>query len=103
MTRIFGVSSTLGGRRWSGGAFVQIGRRGDAGGLEDPADLADDGGTDGNALTVLRDCRLLKTVEIAQQIGSLEDDATALAQIGQLLLQHQGEKRAEHMAADGGV
>jgi hypothetical protein len=27
----------------------------------------------------------------------------ALTQIGQLLLQHQGEERAEHMAADGGI
>jgi hypothetical protein len=31
-----------------------------------------------------------------------DDEAVALAQIGQLLLQHQGEERAEHMAADGG-
>ena len=41
--------------------------------------------------------------EIAQQVGPFDDEAVALAQVGQLLLQHQGEERAEHMAADGGV
>src|SRR6516165_3835322 len=51
---------------WSGGAFVQIRRQGDASGLEDAADLAGDGGAGGNALAVLRDGCLLETVEIAQ-------------------------------------
>ena len=41
--------------------------------------------------------------EIAQQVGPFDDEAVALAQVGQLLLQHQGEERAEHMTADGGI
>jgi hypothetical protein len=82
---------------------VQIRRQGDASGLEDAADLAGDGGAGGNALAVLRNGCLLETVEIAQQVGSFDGEAVARAQVGQLLLQHQGEERAEHMAADGGI
>ena len=72
-------------------------------GLEDAADLASDGGAGSDALAVLLDGCLLETVEIAQQVGPFNDEAVALAQVGQLLLQHQGEERAEHMAADGGI
>ena len=43
---------------------MQIGRQGDAGGLEDPADLAGDRGAGGDALL---DGRLLEAVEVAQQ------------------------------------
>ena len=74
---------------------MQIGRQGDAGGLEDAADLAGDGGAGRNALAVLLDGRFLQPVEIAQQIGPFDNQAVAVAQIGQLLLQHQGEKRAD--------
>jgi hypothetical protein len=82
---------------------VQIGRQGDAGGLEDAANLAGDSGAGGDALAVFFDRGVLETVEIAQQVGPFDDEAVALAQIGQLLLQRQGEERAEHMAADGGI
>ena len=67
------------------GAFVQIGRQGDAGGLEDAADLAGDGGAGGYMLAVLLDGRLLETVEIAQQVGPFDGEAVAVAQIDQLL------------------
>ena len=82
---------------------MQIRRQCDASGLEDAADLAGDGGAGGNALAVLGDGCLLETVEIAQQVGPFDDEAVALAQVGQFLLQHQGKERAEHMAADGGI
>ena len=82
---------------------MEIGRQRDAGGLEDAADLAGDGGAGGNALAVLLDGCLLQAIEIAQQIGPFNDEAAALAQVGQLLLQHQREERAEHMAADGDI
>ena len=49
----------------SGGALVQIGRQGDAGGLEDAADLAGDGSAGGDGLAVLLDRRLLQAVEVA--------------------------------------
>jgi hypothetical protein len=88
---------------WSGGAFVQVRRQGDASGLEDAADLAGDGGTGGDALAVLLNRGFLEAVEIAQQIGPFNDEAAALAQVRELLLQHQGEERAEHMAADRGI
>ena len=39
----------------------------------------------------------------SQQVGPFDNKAVAVAQIGQLFLQHQGEERAEHMAADGGI
>ena len=70
---------------------------------EDAADLASDGGAGANALAVLRNGYLLETVEIAQQVGPFDGEAMALAQVGQLLSQHQGEERAEHMTADGGI
>jgi hypothetical protein len=82
---------------------VQIGRQGDAGGLKDAADLAGDSGAGGDALAVLVDGHFLEAVEIAQQVGPFDREAVALAQIAELLLQHQGEERAEHVAADGGV
>jgi hypothetical protein len=64
---------------------VQIRRQGDASDLEDAADLAGDGGAGGNALAVRRNGCLLETVEIAQQVGPFNDEAVALAQVGQLL------------------
>ena len=56
-----------------------------------------------DALAVFLNRGFLEAVQIAQQVGPFNDEAVALAQIGQLLLQHQGEERAEHMAADGGI
>lgn len=82
---------------------MQIGRQGDAGGLEDATDLAGDGGAGSDALAVLLEGRFLETVEIAQQVGPFDNETVAVAQIGQFLLQHQGEERAEHVAANGGV
>ena len=82
---------------------MQIGRQGDAGGLEDAADLAGHGGAGGNALAVLLNGGFLETIEIAQQVGPFDDEAVALAEIGQFLLQHQGEERAKHMATNGGI
>jgi hypothetical protein len=79
---------------------VPIGRQGDAGGLEDAADLAGDGGAGGDALAVFLDHGLLEAVEIAQQVGPFDDEAVAVAQIGQLFLQHQGEERAEPRTPD---
>ena len=56
---------------------MQIGRQGDAGGLEDAADLAGDGGAGGDALAVLLDGGFLEAVEIAQQVGPFDDEAVA--------------------------
>lgn len=83
---MLGVSTTPGLADGSGGPFAQIGRQGDAGGLKDAADLAGDGSAGGDALAVFLDGGLLQAVEIAQQVGPFDDEAVALAQIGQLLL-----------------
>ena len=64
---------------------MQIGRQGDAGGLEDATDLAGDGGAGSDALAVLLDGRFLETVEIAQQVGPFDNETVAVAQIGQFL------------------
>ena len=63
---------------------MQIGRQGDAGGLEDAADLASDGGAGGDALAVFLNRGVLEAVEIAQQVGPFNGEAVALAQVGQL-------------------
>ncbi len=47
--------------------LTHVGREGDAGGLEDPADLTGNHGTGSDALAVLFDGGLLEAVEIAQQ------------------------------------
>jgi hypothetical protein len=60
-------------------------------------------GAGGDAVAVFLNRGFLEAVEIAQQVGPFNGEAVALAQVGQLLLQHQGEERAEHMAADGGI
>ena len=83
--------------------FVQIGRQGDAGGLEDGANLTDDGGAGGNALAVLLDGGFLETIEIAQQVGPFDDEAVAVAQIGQLLLQHQANSCFRIIFSDSGA
>ena len=82
---------------------MQIGRQGDAGGLEDAADLAGDSGAGGDTLAVLLDGRLLEAVEVAEEVGPFDNQAVALAQVGQLLLKHQREEGAEHMAADSAI
>ena len=82
---------------------MQIGRQGDASGLEGAADLAGDSGAGGDALAVFLNRGFLEAVEIAQHIGPFNGVAVALAQVGQLLLQHQSEERAEHVATDGGI
>ena len=48
---------------------MQIGRQGDAGGLEDTADLAGDGDAGGDALPSFSMGRLLEAVEVAQQVA----------------------------------
>jgi hypothetical protein len=88
-------------------AFVQIGRQGDAGGLEDTAYLAGDGGAGGDALNVLLERGLLEAVEIGQQIGRSTHSNTKPWRWHRsdsffCLLHHQGQERAEHVAADGG-
>ena len=70
----------------SDGVFAQIGRQGDAGGLEDAADLAGDGSAAGDGLAVFLDGCLLETVEIVQQIGPFENQGVAAAKIGELFL-----------------
>ena len=79
------------------------GRQGDARGREDAADRADDGSAGDDAVAVFPNRGFLEAVEIAQQVGPFVNKAVAIAQIGQLFLQHQGEERAEHMAANGGI
>ena len=46
--------------------LAHVGREGDTGGLEDPADLTGNHGTGSDALAVLFDGGLLEAVEIAQ-------------------------------------
>ena len=67
-------------------------RQGDAGRLKNPPDLAFDVGASGDPLAVLLDGSLLQPVEVADQVGPLDDDALGAAQAVQLLLQHQGRK-----------
>src|SRR3712207_6517793 len=93
-----GVGTTLSER--SGRVFLPIGRQGEAGGLEDAADLTFDPRAGDDSLTVLLDGRLLQPIEVARQVGPFDGDTGGLAAVGQLLLQHQGVEGAEDMAAD---
>jgi hypothetical protein len=53
----------------SGGALVQIGRQGDAGGMEDAADLADDGGSGRDALPSFSVVAARSRSRVAQQVA----------------------------------
>ena len=81
---------------------MQIGRQRDAGGLEDAADLAGDGGAGRNALAVLLDGCFLQAVEIAQQIGPFDNQAVVVAQIGQPFCSIKARKEQKTWPADGG-
>lgn len=59
----------------SGGVVAGVGRQGDAGGLEDAADLAGDGGAGGDAFAVDFDGGLLEAVEVPEQIGPFDGEA----------------------------
>ena len=72
--------------------FAPVGRKRDAGGLEDPPHLSLDVRARGDALAVLLDRRLLQAVEIADQIVPFDADLVGSAEVGQLLLQHQREE-----------
>jgi hypothetical protein len=52
---------------------MQIRRQGDAGGLEDAADLAGHGSAGGDGFAVLLDGRLLQAVEVVQQVGPFDN------------------------------
>jgi hypothetical protein len=45
----------------------------------------------------------LEAIQIAQHFRPFGLEAPGGAAIGELLLQHKGEERAEHVAADGGI
>ena len=80
--------------------FAPVGWKRDSVGAEDLADLTLDMGSRGDALSVLLDCGLLQAVEIADQIVPFDADLVGLAALGEFFLYHQGEERAEDMAAD---
>jgi len=71
---------------------VGVGRQRDAGGLEDAADLAGDGGAGGDALSVLVDGRLLQAVEIAEQVGPFDGDAGGAAAVRQVFVEYEREE-----------
>lgn len=54
-----------------------MGRQHEPDGLENAADLSGDGGTGGDALTVLLDGRLRQAVAIAQQVGPFDNEFVA--------------------------
>jgi hypothetical protein len=59
-------------------------------GLEDPADVA--GGAGGDALAVRLDGGRLQAVEVAQQAAPFDGELGVAAEIGQRLLQQQGQR-----------
>jgi len=53
------------------------------------------------SFSIMASCRRSRSRK--RSVGPFDDEAVVLAQIGQLLLQRQGQERAEHVAADRGV
>ena len=49
------------------------------------------------------DAQLLQSVEVAQQLFPFRGDLRLAHQVLDMLLHGERQKRAEHMAADGGV
>ena len=82
---------------------LKTGRQCDAGGLEGCGSRDAGFGADLPALAVLADFAVLQPVEIAQEIGPFDALAGLVESFVKRLVQDQREKRAEHMAADGGV
>ena len=62
------------------------------------ANLTGHGNARGDALASFFDGDLLEPVEVTQQIGPFNGETGIPAAIGQLLVQHQGEEGAEHVA-----
>ena len=99
------------GDRWCGAGrsgglarqFPHVWRQGNACGLEDAADHAFDVGAGDDALAVFLDDGLLQPIKVSQQVLPFGPEALGGAEHGELLLQHQREEGAEHVAADGGV
>ena len=83
-----------------GGVFAPVRRERDADGLEDLAELALDVGAGGGALAVLPDGGLLQAVEVADQVVPFDGGVGGVAAVGQFLLEDEGEKGAEDVAAD---
>ena len=75
-----------------GGAFPDVGRQRHAGGLEQLAGAANDGGAQDEALAVLFDLDFLQAFEIAHDVAPLGPEALGRAARLQLLAQDQGEE-----------
>jgi hypothetical protein len=85
------------------GEFLEVGRQGDANCLEQLAGGACGRGTQQEALAILLEGDFLQPVEIAQDVVPLGGDVVAAQPIFEFFSEQQGEKGAEHMAADGHV
>ena len=87
-------------RNGRSGGVADVGRQGNANGLEQGADAAGDGRAQHLRLAVLGKLDLLQPVEVAQGICPLRLDARRLAARLQLLAQDEGKEEAEDMAPD---
>ena len=86
-----------------GGGVAEVRRQRDAQRLEELAGRAGGRGTENEPFAVLLDLDLLETIQVAQDVGPFEVEAGCRQAIAERLLQHQGEERTEHVAADGRV
>ena len=82
--------------------IAEVRWQGDASGLEQRPDGAGRGRAQPDLLAIFGQRDFLQPVEVAYHVTPFRREACGTAALVQLLLQHQGEKGAEHVAADGG-
>ncbi len=76
-------------------------RQGDARGLEDFARRPAERRAHDDALALVAELDLLDAVEIGADVGPFELGVLRRETVGEVLLEHQRQERAKHVAADG--
>ncbi len=85
-----------------GGLDLPVDRRqGDARGLEDLAGRPAQWRAHDDALALVAELDLLDAIEVGADVGPFELGVLRRETVGEVLLEHQRQERAEHAAADG--
>ena len=80
--------------------FLDLRRERDTRGLEQPAGGAGGRRAQRHPFAVLFDLDVLEPVEIAPHVVPFGPEVVRVAAVGELLLEHERQERAEHVATD---
>ena len=83
--------------------FANVWRQGDADGPEDVAHVSGGRGAQDELLPIFLGLDFLQAIELSHHVAPFGGLSARAAALFELLAQHERQKRAKHVAANGGV